>query len=57
MTTPQTCSICNGTGTAADFSGKEVKCRNCSGTGTIVEEKSPPPAVPNEEQKPPSGNK
>ena len=39
--TIQTCTICNGAGKVKQPSGKEIKCQNCAGTGTIVTTPAP----------------
>lgn len=41
MTTKQTCTICDGSGSVKQPSGKEIRCQNCAGTGIIVTTNAP----------------
>jgi hypothetical protein len=41
MTTKETCSICDGSGSVKQPSGKETPCQNCAGTGIIVTTNAP----------------
>jgi DnaJ-class molecular chaperone len=41
MTTKQTCTICGGSGSVKQPSGKEISCQNCGGQGTIVTTNAP----------------
>jgi DnaJ-class molecular chaperone len=41
MTTKQTCTICGGSGSVKQPSGKEIPCQNCAGTGILVTTNAP----------------
>jgi len=41
MTMKQTCTICGGSGSVKQPSGKVITCQNCSGTGNIVTTHAP----------------